>query len=52
MVTCKLGVNALIKLAIAGTSGVQGFEAAVVLGQFLFDDIRLDGDAEVISLPR
>lgn len=46
----QLAVDALVKFAVAGSAGVEGFEATVVFGELLFDDVGLDGDAEVVGL--
>ena len=50
MVGGEFAVDALIEFAVAGSAGVEGFEAAVVFGEFLLDDVGLDGDAEVVGL--
>ncbi len=50
MVRGEFGINPFIQFAVAGVSRVQRLVAAVVLRQLLFDDIRLDGHAEVIGL--
>ena len=46
----ELGVDALVELPVAGGTGVECLEAAVVLGELLLDDVGLDRDAEVVGL--
>ena len=46
----ELGVDALVELAVAGGACVEGLEAAVILGEFLFDDVGLDRHAEMVGL--
>ena len=50
MIAGQFGVNAFVEFAVAGTAGVERLEAAVVLGQFLLDDVRLDRHAQMIRL--
>ena len=52
MIAGQFAVDALVVFAIRNSVRVQVDEAAVVLGQFLFDDVCLDGHAKVIRLPR
>ena len=46
----QVGVHPLVPLAVRRAAGVQRRVAAVVGGQLLLDDVRLDGHAEVIGL--
>src|SRR5208283_3018912 len=50
MIAAEFGVNALVKLSIAGIPDVQGFIASVIFGQLLLNDVGLDGNAEMIGL--
>ena len=50
MVGGQFRVDAFVELAVAGVAGVEGLVAAVVLGEFLLDDVGFDGDAEVVGL--
>ncbi len=50
MIAGEIGVNALIKFAVAGITHVQGLVAAVIFGELLLDDVRLDGYAEMVGL--
>src|SRR5207248_525715 len=50
MIAGEVSVDALVKFAIAGIAHVERRIAAVILGQLLFDDVGLDGDAQVIGL--
>ncbi len=52
MVACQIAVDAFVQLAIGAIAGIQGQEAAVVLGQLLLDNIGFDGHAEMIGLSR
>ena len=47
MICGQLRVNFLARLAVIR----DGFKAAVVLGKLLFDDVGLNGDAQMIRLP-
>ncbi len=42
MIAGQFAVDALVQFAVGAVARVQGQEAAVVLGQFLLDDIRFD----------
>ena len=46
----EIGVDALIKFAVAGIAHIEGLVAAVIFGELLLDDIGLDGHAEMIGL--
>src|SRR6266403_3334965 len=50
MVAAKVGVDALVKLAVAGIAHVEGLVAAVIFRELLLDDVRLDGHAEMVGL--
>src|SRR5262245_12182061 len=50
MIAGQFGIDAFVELAVTGTARVQGFEAAIIFRKFLFDDVRLNRDAEVIGL--
>ena len=51
MLAGQLRVNALIQFAIAGTASIQRFKPAVILRQFLLDDVRLNRHPQMICLP-
>ena len=44
------GEKVEIEFAVTGAAGVQRFKAAVILRLFLFDNVGLDGHAQVIGL--
>ncbi len=46
----EAGVDGGIELAVGRIAGVECGVSAVVGGEFLFDDVGLDGDAEVVGL--
>ena len=46
----KVGVHALVDLAVRRFRGLDGEVPAVVLGKLLLDDVGADGDAEVVGL--
>src|SRR5882762_8239542 len=50
MIAGKVGVDALVKFAVAGIADIEGLVAAIILGHFLLDDVGLDGDTEMIGL--
>lgn len=50
VIAAEIGVDALVKFAIAGIAHVEGLIATVIFGQLLLDDVGLDGNAEVVSL--
>src|SRR5205807_772133 len=50
VVARQLRVNLRVGLPV-GAFDVEGVVAAVTFGQFLLDDVCLDGDAEVVGLP-
>src|SRR5437660_10617821 len=50
MVAGEIGVNAFVELTVAGIAHVQGLVAAVIFGEFLLDDVGLNGDAEMVGL--
>src|SRR4051794_15786735 len=51
MITGQLRIDSFIEFAVTGVSRVKCFEAAIVLGQLLLNDISLDGYPEMIGLP-
>ena len=52
MIGSQFRVDALVELAVAGVAETHRLVASVVLGKLLFDDIRLDGDSEMVRLSR
>ena len=50
MIAAEVGVNTLVKLAVAGIAYVESLVAAVIFRKFLLDDVGLDGHAEMVSL--
>src|SRR5271163_5277800 len=46
----EFGVDALVKLAVAGIAHLQRGIAAVIFRELLLDDVGLDGDAEMVGL--
>src|SRR5262245_39127438 len=50
MITGEIGVNALVKFAVARIAHVESFVAAIIFRKLLFDDVGFDGDAEMVSL--
>jgi len=47
---CEFGVDGVVELAVGGIARVERGVAAVVGGEFLLDDVGLDGDAKVVGL--
>ena len=50
MIAAEVGVNTLVKLAVAGIAYVESLVAAVIFRKLLLDDVRLDGHAEMVGL--
>ena len=50
MVTRQFAIDALVELAVAGITDVESLIAAIIFRQLLLDDVRLNGDAEMVSL--
>ncbi len=50
VITGQLLVDTLVEFAVGRIAGVEGEESTVIFRQFLFDDIGLDGDAQVVRL--
>src|SRR5215475_2317981 len=50
MIAGKVGVNALVELAVARIAHVEGFVAAVIFRELLLDDVGFDGDAQMVGL--
>src|SRR5713226_9401980 len=50
MIAGKVRVDALVEFAVAGVAHVERQIAAVIFGEFLFDDVGFDGHAEMIGL--
>src|SRR5207302_8759157 len=50
MIAAELGVNTLVKLAVAGIAYVESLVSAVIFRKLLLDDVRLDGHAEMVGL--
>jgi hypothetical protein len=50
MIAAEIGVDALVKFAIAGIAHVEGLIAAVIFRELLLDDIGLNGHAEMVGL--
>ena len=50
MIAGQVGVDALVEFAVAGIAHVERRVAAVILREFLFDDVGFDGHAEMIGL--
>ena len=50
MVGGEFRVDALVEFAVARAAGIEGLEAAVVLGELLLDDVGLDRATEVVGL--
>ena len=50
VIAAEVGVDALVEFAVAGITDVESRIAAIIFGEFLLDDVGLNGDAEVIGL--
>src|SRR6267143_1488378 len=50
MIAAQVGVNALVEFAVAGIPHIERLVAAVVLRQFLLDDVGFDGHAKMVGL--
>src|SRR6266446_7422820 len=50
VIAAEIGVDALVKLAVAGITHVKRLIAAVILRELLLDDVGLDGHAEMVGL--